>query len=135
MKYLLDANVLMHWANEAEGYRLIVAKVEALAPKRRAISAITAFEVRRKMLEAKVSRDKVHALGRILAMFAVLPFTEYAATAAISLMRELRSRGISIGDPDTMQAGHALSLGRTFVTDNERHFRPVPGLSVENWRR
>lgn len=57
MKYLLDANVLMHWANEAEGYRLIVAKVEALAPKRRAISAITAFEVRRKMLEAKVSRD------------------------------------------------------------------------------
>lgn len=32
-------------------------------------------------------------------------------------------------------AAHALSLGCILVTDNEREFRRVPGLTVENWLR
>jgi tRNA(fMet)-specific endonuclease VapC len=32
-----------------------------------------------------------------------------------------------------MIAGHALSLGATLVTNNERDFRDIPGLTVENW--
>ena len=42
---------------------------------------------------------------------------------------------MTIGEFDALQAGHALTLGRTFVTDKECHFRPVAGLSAENWRR
>lgn len=34
---------------------------------------------------------------------------------------------------DQLIAAHTLSLGLTLVTDNEKHFRNVPGLSVENW--
>ena len=30
-------------------------------------------------------------------------------------------------------AGHALALGLTLVTANEREFSRVPGLAVENW--
>ena len=30
-------------------------------------------------------------------------------------------------------AAHALSLGVTLVTNNEREFRRVPGLTVVNW--
>jgi tRNA(fMet)-specific endonuclease VapC len=30
-------------------------------------------------------------------------------------------------------AAHALTLGRTLVTDNVREFRRVPHLAVENW--
>jgi tRNA(fMet)-specific endonuclease VapC len=32
-----------------------------------------------------------------------------------------------------MIAAHALSLALTVVTDNEREFRRVAGLKVQNW--
>ncbi len=35
---------------------------------------------------------------------------------------------------DMMIAAHALSLGLVVVTDNEREFRHVKSLPVENWR-
>jgi tRNA(fMet)-specific endonuclease VapC len=34
---------------------------------------------------------------------------------------------------DTTIAAHALSLGLTIVTDNEREFCRVTGLKVHNW--
>jgi tRNA(fMet)-specific endonuclease VapC len=34
-----------------------------------------------------------------------------------------------------MIAAHACAHGLIIVTDNERHFRRVPGLTVENWLR
>jgi tRNA(fMet)-specific endonuclease VapC len=34
---------------------------------------------------------------------------------------------------DTLISAHALSLQTTLLTRNEREFRRVPGLTVENW--
>ena len=34
---------------------------------------------------------------------------------------------------DLWIAAHALTAGLTLVTSNEREFRRVPGLQVENW--
>jgi tRNA(fMet)-specific endonuclease VapC len=34
-----------------------------------------------------------------------------------------------------MIAAHASSLGITMVTNNEREFRRIPDLLVENWSR
>ena len=48
---------------------------------------------------------------------------------------ELEARGKPIGPLDTMIAAHALSLGLTIVTSNEREFRRVPSLKVENWAK
>lgn len=30
-------------------------------------------------------------------------------------------------------AAHAMSLDRTLISNNEKEFRRVPGLKVENW--
>ncbi len=45
----------------------------------------------------------------------------------------LRSRGRSIGDIDTLIAGHALARGWTVVTSNVRHFGRVEGLTLIDW--
>jgi tRNA(fMet)-specific endonuclease VapC len=47
----------------------------------------------------------------------------------------LEAKGLSIGPYDMMIAAHALSLGLVLVTDNEREFRRVDGLKIENWRQ
>jgi len=43
--------------------------------------------------------------------------------------------GMPIGNLDTMIAAHALSSETVLVTNNERHFRIVDGLTIENWLR
>jgi tRNA(fMet)-specific endonuclease VapC len=37
------------------------------------------------------------------------------------------------GAMDLMIAAHARSQGMTLVTNNDRHFKRVPKLKVENW--
>ena len=41
--------------------------------------------------------------------------------------------GTPIGPLDTLIASHALSVDVTLVTNNDREFRRVAGLRVENW--
>jgi tRNA(fMet)-specific endonuclease VapC len=70
-------------------------------------------------------------LERLLANLPVVAFGKAQAEAygaILSTCGWVRSR-----DFDRMIAGHALSLGATLVTNNERDFRDIPGLTVENW--
>jgi tRNA(fMet)-specific endonuclease VapC len=45
----------------------------------------------------------------------------------------LEKRGESIGGNDLWIAAHAKSMGMILVTNNEREFRRVPDLIIENW--
>jgi tRNA(fMet)-specific endonuclease VapC len=38
-----------------------------------------------------------------------------------------------IGGNDLWIAAHAMSAGLTLVTNNEREFKRVPGLKLQNW--
>lgn len=48
---------------------------------------------------------------------------------------ELERSGLPIGGNDMLIAAHAMTLGYTLITDNEREFGRVRGLQVENWLR
>ncbi len=45
----------------------------------------------------------------------------------------LEHAGTPIGNNDLWIAAHALSLGLILVTNNEREFKRIPGLRMENW--
>jgi tRNA(fMet)-specific endonuclease VapC len=47
----------------------------------------------------------------------------------------LEGAGNPIGANDTWIAAHALAENLTLVTNNEREFRRVSGLRIENWAR
>lgn len=42
---------------------------------------------------------------------------------------------MSIGDADILIAATALVQGLVLTTNNEAHFRRIPGLRVDNWLR
>jgi tRNA(fMet)-specific endonuclease VapC len=46
---------------------------------------------------------------------------------------DLEQRGQIIGANDLWIASHCLQLGLTLVTNNEREFRRIPNLVIENW--
>jgi len=58
---------------------------------------------------------------------------ETAAEAYGTIRAQLESRGETIGNNDLWIAAHAIAVGLTLVTNNEREFRRVRGLKIQNW--
>jgi len=59
LRYLLDANVLLHAANEVPGYRHIVARINEEGPDAARLSAVTFYELRFKFkLDKSVGSSK-----------------------------------------------------------------------------
>ncbi|MVZ96639.1 type II toxin-antitoxin system VapC family toxin [Sphingorhabdus sp. IMCC26285] len=61
-----------------------------------------------------------------LSVVQIIPFDEAAARAYANLPFK-RARF------DRLLAAHALSIGATVISNNEKDFADVPGLKVENW--
>lgn len=63
----------------------------------------------------------------------VRPFDEAAAEVYGITRGQLERTGTTVAEPDLRIASIALAGNLVLVTGNERHFRRVPGLVVENW--
>ena len=50
-----------------------------------------------------------------------------------AIRASLEARGEIIGNNDLWIAAHAKAAGLTLVTNNEREFRRVQGLKIQNW--
>jgi tRNA(fMet)-specific endonuclease VapC len=72
-------------------------------------------------------------LREFLRPFEVLSWTPEAAAECAKIRARLEKAGRMMGPYDVQIAAHAKSLGYTVVTNNEREFRRVEGLTVENW--
>src|SRR5258708_27074427 len=81
------------------------------------------------------SKQRTHALeslGRLVSLLPVIPLPGEAATAYGEIRAALEARGEMIGGKDLWIAAHAKSAGLTLVTNNEREFKRVPGLTLQN---
>ncbi len=47
---------------------------------------------------------------------------------------KLRNRGIIIGTPDLLICGIALANDLQLISNNEKHFQQIEGLSFGNWK-
>ncbi len=122
MKYLLDSNVVIA-AILAQGERLRE-RMGACDEDDLVTSAIVYAEVAYGSTHGKP--PPLALLRTFLQDIPVLPFDDVAgdAYATLSFLR---------ASYDRLIAAHALSLGLTLVTGNERDFADIPGLHVENW--
>jgi tRNA(fMet)-specific endonuclease VapC len=64
----------------------------------------------------------------------VLPITRNSVKISAEIYSDLRQSGNSLDDIDLLIAGVAMENKLTFVTNNESHFRRIPGLQIENWK-
>jgi len=52
-----------------------------------------------------------------------------------TIRAELQASGKVIGNNDLWIAAHAMAAGPILVTNNEKKFRRVRGLKVQNWAK
>ena len=63
----------------------------------------------------------------------VIPVSHDIVLKASDLYATLRRQGELIGDADILIAASALTQELGVATNNESHFRRIPGLHLENW--
>src|SRR3954454_17689312 len=68
-------------------------------------------------------------------MVSVITEAELRTGASKSSSVKNRRAGPPIGPLDTLLASQAVSRKLTLVSNNEREFRRVAGLTIENWLR
>lgn len=131
MRLLLDTDICVHLLRA--GSALALARFRELPADDIGISTITLAEL--SFGAAKAARTAHHQtlLVQFCAPLVVASFDDRAAAVYGGVRAALERAGTPIGPLDTLIASHALSLGLTLVTSNEREFRRVDGLRVENW--
>ncbi|MBU1728313.1 type II toxin-antitoxin system VapC family toxin [Patescibacteria group bacterium] len=98
------------------------------------ISIITRYEILRG-LKAKDATKQETTFNRFCAKNLILPLTDEVIVKAAEIYATLHQQGNLIGDADILIAASALVHGLGIVTNNEKHFRRITDLQVENWFR
>jgi tRNA(fMet)-specific endonuclease VapC len=130
-RYLLDTNICIYIQRHRP--MEVLTRFERLKPGDAAVSVITWGEL---MYGAAKSRQR-EAASRILeefrALVPVLPMPENAGDTYGTLRASLEAKGEMMGNNDLWIAAHAKAAALTVVTNNERKFKRVSGLKVQNW--
>jgi len=131
-RYLLDTNIVSDLVRHPQGR--IAEQIGRVGEAEVCTSIIVAAELR--FGAAKRGSARLTAQSEaVLSVLDVLPL-EVPTDEAYGVIRaQLEQAGTPIGGNDLLIAAHAKALGYTMVTDNEREFVRVEGLSCENWLR
>lgn len=128
--YLLDTDTLIY---ALKGDAAVTEKIREKAHAPMALSVISYGELRYGAAKSARPTENLARVRRIAELFPIFAVSRGVMETFGELKAELESRGRRLDDFDLIIAATALGRGFAVVTNNERHFRRVPGLSVENW--
>lgn len=131
MRYLLDTNIVSAVIRDPQGH--VTERIREVGESNVATSIIVAAELRynatRRLAHHSSSGGRAGSLGGS-------PFRRSRRPRVRRSPRRSRTGGWApIGGNDLLIAAHALSLGFTLVTANEREFSKIHDLPSENWLR
>ena len=131
MRYMLDTNICIYAIKQKP--EKVFQKLQEVDPSEVCISSVTYAElVHGVEKSASVEKNRL-ALSMLLANIEILNFDANAADNYGKIRADLEKNGSPIGPLDMMIAGHARSLGYIVVTNNEKEFKRVSDLKIENW--
>ncbi len=130
-RFLLDTNICIYVRRQKP--EKVLRRFRALRQGEAALSVITFGELLYGAAKSVQRAEALERLEELAHLLPVLPLPEAAAEAYGIMRAELERKGEMIGNNDLWIAAHAKAAGLTLVTNNEREFRRVHGLKVQNW--
>ncbi len=128
--YLLDTDTLIYSLN---GHQNVVENFKLYADSPKAISVISYGEL---VFGAEKSEQIAKNLAKVHRLREIFPIIELSCSimdAFGSIKAELLRQGKSIADFDLLIGATALTSGYCVVSNNEKHFKMIPGLNLDNW--
>src|SRR5579864_6060158 len=130
-RYLLDSDTVIYIRQKRP--EAVLRRFGHLRPGEAAISVIAYGELLYGAMKSSRRELGLQRLREISEVLPALPLPEQAAETYGFIRADLETRGEMIGNNDLWIAAHALAAGLILVTNNEKEFRRVRGLKVQNW--
>ncbi len=129
-KYLLDTNICIYVIKRKpiELLNIFNEKTGQMA-----ISSISLSELIHGVEKSQQQKNNRLILEDFVSHLNVLDYTSKASKQYGIIRADLDKKGMPIGVNDLHIAGHAISEGLILVTNNEKEFKRIDGLRVENW--
>ncbi len=131
MEFLIETTTCV---DALRGRPSVLKQMKRYSPDEFAISSVTAYEL---YVGAEKSRAPTAAIAKVkifIESLHMLVFDEECASIAGKTRAKLEAKGAGIGPYDVLIATQGLAHQLIVVTSNEKEFRRVEGLEVENWR-
>jgi tRNA(fMet)-specific endonuclease VapC len=132
VKYLLDTDTCIYALKQN---RAVLGELLMKSRDDVAVSVISEAELRTGAAKSSSPSKTLRLVESFLAPLLLVEFTSEDAAIYAQVRSKLERAGTPIGPLDTIIAAQAVSRNLTLVSNNEREFRRVAGLRVENWTR
>lgn len=129
--YLLDTNICIYIARKKP--ERVLRHFDKISLGEAAISVITYGELIYGATKSSRREASLETLREFARLVPPLPMPEKAGDVYGFIRADLEGRGETIGANDLWIATHALAARLTLVTNNEKEFRRVRGLKIQNW--
>jgi len=129
--YLIDTDTIIY---SLKGIPEVVENFRVHNTDPKAISVITYGEL---IYGAEKSQNVSKNLARIHRLREIFPIIEISCSIMDtfgSLKSRLTSQGTVLNNFDLLIASTAITMDYTVVSNNEKHFKKIPELQLENWR-
>jgi tRNA(fMet)-specific endonuclease VapC len=130
-RFLLDTNIVIYIRRRHPAH--VIERFQRLKAGEAALSVITYGELLYGAEKSSARERAFRQLEELASLLQVLPLPVEAAAIYGAIRADLEVKGQMIGANDIWIAAHAKSRNLTLVTNNEREFKRVAGLRVENW--
>ncbi len=133
-RYLLDTDTCI-FLRRRNPLPSLVSRFEKLEQGEAGMSIITFGELAYGAAKSVDPDRTLFVLERIAGLIPVLPLPGRAGHTYGEQRAALEGKGLVIGSNDLWIAAHALASDLILITNNEREFRRVKDLKIENWTK
>lgn len=130
-RFLLDTNICIYIRRRRP--EDVARRFSRLHPGEAAISVITYGELLFGAFKSAQQGATLERLREFVRLVPALSLPENAGEIYGAVRAELESQGEMIGNNDLWIAAHALAADLMLVTNNEREFRRIRKLKLQNW--
>jgi tRNA(fMet)-specific endonuclease VapC len=130
-RYMLDTNICIYIRQRRPPE--VLKRFQSLHHGESVISVVTYGELRAGVEKSGAREQAIQILDELMTLIPVQALPAAAGIAYGAIRTALERRGDLIGNNDLWIAAHARVSDLTLVTNNEREFKRVPGLKIENW--
>jgi tRNA(fMet)-specific endonuclease VapC len=131
MQFMLDTNMCIYIIKRKPSE--VIERFKRTEISQIGISSITLSELLYGVSNSARPEQNQMALAQFVAPLEIVSYGDDAAQYYGDLRAYLERQGTLIGSLDMLIAAHALSLSCTLITNNEKEFRRIPNLMVDNW--
>lgn len=130
MSYLLDTNICVYWF---KGNQKIEHKALSVGLDNLAISFINLSELYYGAYKSERQSENLATIQKMLKKIEIIDSSDKVCRLFGKLKAHLEKAGKIIDDADLFIAACAIEHDLTLVSNNEKHFKRINELKIENW--